>query len=120
MSKKFQIQKILIPYDFSETAELTLEHATFMAKLHKAEIHLLHVIESYSFTSAISNAFTKSQSDYETKVESSVKLRLKEIADKLHHNSGMNVNFGVEVGKIYKKIIQVAEQKNIDIIVMGT
>ncbi|MBK9026195.1 MAG: universal stress protein [Saprospiraceae bacterium] len=37
-------QKLLIPFDFSETAELALEHAVFMAKLHKADLHLLHVI----------------------------------------------------------------------------
>lgn len=120
MTKKFIIQRILIPYDFSETAELALEHATFMAKLHKAEIHLLHVIESYSFTSAISNAFSKSQSEYETKIETSANVRLKEIADKLHHNSGMKVIVRTEVGKIYKKIIQVAEEMNIDLIMMGT
>jgi nucleotide-binding universal stress UspA family protein len=120
MNKKFIIQRILIPYDFSETAELALEHATFMAKLHKAEIHLLHVVESYSFTSAISNAFSKSQTEYETKIETSANVRLKEIADKLHHNSGMKVIFTTEVGKIYKKIIQVAQEMNIDLIMMGT
>src|SRR4051812_44109026 len=118
--KKFHIQRILIPYDFSETAELALEHATFMAKLHKAEIHLLHVIESYSFTSAISNAFTKSQSDYETKIETSANLRLKEIGDKLHRSSGMSVISKTEMGKIYKRIISVAEEIDADVIVMGT
>ncbi len=120
MVKKFQIQRILIPYDFSETAELALEHATFMAKLHKAEVHLLHVIESYSFTSAISNAFTKSQTEYESKIETSANVRLAEIADKLHRSSGITVKTSTEVGKIYKKIISVAESMNIDIIVMGT
>ena len=64
MNKKFQIKKILIPYDFSATAELALEHAVFMAKLHKADIVLVHVIESFSFTSAISAAFGKTQSDW--------------------------------------------------------
>jgi len=120
MSKKFQIQRILIPFDFSETAELALEHATFMAKLHKAEIHLLHVIESYSFTTAISNAFSKSQTEYESKIETSANVRLKEIADKLHQSSGMTVVIKTEVGKIYKKIISVAEENSIDVIVMGT
>jgi len=120
MSKKFQIQRILIPYDFSETAELALEHATFMAKLHKAEVHLLHIVESYSFTSAISNAFSKSQTEYETKIETSANVRLKEIADKIHQTSGMKVYHATETGKIYKRIISIAEEKNIDIIVMGT
>src|SRR6476620_296769 len=67
--KRFHIEKILIPFDFSETAELALEHGSFMAKLLKAEITLLHVVESYSFTSAISQAFSKTQSEFETKVE---------------------------------------------------
>src|ERR1700704_5350360 len=100
MGKKFHIQRILIPYDFSETAELALEHATFMAKLHKSQIFLLHVIESYSFTSAISNAFTKSQTEYESKIETSANVRLKDIADKLHRGSGMTVGIQTEVGKI--------------------
>jgi len=120
MAKKFQIQRILIPYDFSETAELASEHATFMAKLHKAEICLLHVIESYSFTSAISNAFSKSQTEYESKIETSANVRLKEVADKLHHSCGMTVTFRTEVGKIYKKIISTALDLQTDVIVMGT
>ena len=49
MSKRFHIKRILIPYDFSETADLALEHAVFMAKLHKADIVIAHVIESFSF-----------------------------------------------------------------------
>jgi len=120
MGKKFLIKRILIPYDFSETAELALEHATFMAKLHKAEINLLHVIESYSFTSAISNAFSKSQSEYESNIETSSNVRMKEIADKLHQSGGMKVNFRTNVGKIYKTIISSAEEMEIDVIVMGT
>ena len=73
-TKKFAIKNILIPYDFSETAALALEHAVFMAKLCKAQISLLHVIETYSFTSAISHAFSKSQSEFENKIEESTKL----------------------------------------------
>lgn len=120
MNKKFQIKKILIPFDFSETAELALEHAVFMAKLHKADIILLHVIESYSFTSAISQAFGKSQSEFEQKIESSANDRLKELTSKLHHDSGMGVQFRTESGKIYKSIVNVAEEMDTDVILMGT
>lgn len=120
MPKKFHIKKVLIPYDFSETAEIAVEHAVFMAKLHKAEIVLVHVIESFSFTSAISSAFGKSQSEFETKLETSTKEKLEKLTQKLHHDSGMKVVFRIEKGKIYKKIVQVAEELEIDIIVMGT
>jgi nucleotide-binding universal stress UspA family protein len=120
MPKKFIIRRILIPYDFSETAQLALEHAVFMAKLHKAEITLAYVMESYSFASAISSAFGKSQSEFEKKIESSANEKLQALADKLHHDSGMKVTFKMESGKIYKKIINIAEDTDIDIIVMGT
>lgn len=120
MNKKFEIKKILIPFDFSETAELALEHAVFMAKLHKADIILLHVIESYSFTSAISQAFGKSQSEFEQKIETSANDRLKELTSKLHHDSGMSVNFRIESGKIYKSIVNISQEMDVDIIIMGT
>lgn len=120
MNKKFQIKRILIPFDFSETAELALEHAVFMAKLHKADILLLHVVESFSFASAISSAFGKSQSEFESKMESSAKDRLQNLTEKLHHDSGMSVSFKIDNGKIYKKIMSVAEEEKVDIIVMGT
>jgi len=118
--KRFHIQKILIPFDFSETAELALEHASFMAKLLKAEIMLLHVVESYSFASAISQAFSKTQNEFETKVEAGAKERLQQIADELHHRDGIVVKFRTDVGKIYKTIIHVADEVDADLIVMGT
>jgi len=118
--KRFQIQKILIPFDFSETAELALEHASFMAKLLKAEITLLHVVESYSFASAISQAFSKTQTEFETKVEAGAKERLQQISDELHHRDGIIVKFRTDVGKIYKTIINVADEISADLIVMGT
>lgn len=74
-----------------------------MAKLHKAEIILLHVVESFSFASAISSAFGKSQSEFETKIKSSAGEKLKELSEKLHHDSGMKVIPRTENGKIYKK-----------------
>ena len=120
MSKRFHIKKILVPFDFSETADLALEHASFMAKLHKAELILVHVIESYSFTSAITSAFGKSQSEFEEKIESSANDRLQQLTEKLHHDNGMKVVYRTEAGKIYKKIVTIAVKEEADIIVMGT
>jgi nucleotide-binding universal stress UspA family protein len=120
MSKKFQIRKILIPYDFSETAELALEHAVFMAKLHRAEIVVAHVVESFSFASAISSAFSKSQSEFDDKMASTANEKLQSLVEKLHHDSGMTVSYRTESGKIYKKIVAIAEEATADIIIMGT
>jgi nucleotide-binding universal stress UspA family protein len=120
MRKPFHIKKILIPYDFSETASLALEHATFMGKLMKSELDLLYVMESHSFVSAISSAFTKTKSDYEDNIESSAGVKFNEIAAKIHHNTGMPVRSHVLKGKIYKTINQIASDLNSDVIIMGT
>ena len=119
-TKKFAIKNILIPYDFSETAALALEHAVFMAKLCKAQISLLHVIETYSFTSAISHAFSKSQAEFESKIEESTKAKLQEIADAIHKKSAIQVKFTTEVGSIYKQIVKVAHDIHANMIIMGT
>ena len=115
-TKNFEIKKILIPFDFSETASLSLEHAVFMAKLLKADIHLLHILESVSFTSAISAAF----GNVDKKIETESDRKLEEIAAGIHANSGITVKTRTEVGRIYKKIVDVAKKDDIDIIIMGT
>lgn len=39
------MKKILVPTDFSEQAENALKVAAQLAKAHKAEIYLLHILE---------------------------------------------------------------------------
>mgnify|MGYP000938509345 CR=1 FL=1 len=116
MQKDFHIKKILIPYDFSETADLSLEHAVFMAKLLKADITLLHIVETLTFTSAISHAL----SGFEKKVETASNEKLQELADKIHSENGITVHVLTDVGKIYKRIVHNAKQSHSDIIIMGT
>lgn len=115
--KSFHIQNILIPYDFSETADLSLEHAVHMAQLHKAQMTLLHVVESASFTSAIAHAFSNS---YEKKIETESKQKLDELAHSIHMKSGISLTISTDVGRIYKKIVSKSKELNTDIIVMGT
>lgn len=110
------IKKIVIPYDFSETADLSLEHAIFMAKLMQAEITLLHIVETVSFTSAISHAF----SGFEKKIETATNEKLEQLAKDIHIKSGVTLKIRTEVGRIYKKICSVAEDIDADVIIMGT
>ena len=110
------INRILIPYDFSETADLSLEHAVFMAKLMKAQITLLHIVETVSFTSAISHAL----SGFEKKIETATNEKLETLAREIHLKSGVTLNVRTEVGRIYRKICSVAKEIDADIILMGT
>ncbi|MEO0310391.1 MAG: hypothetical protein RIQ89_48 [Bacteroidota bacterium] len=117
---KLTINRILIPFDFSETAKLALEHACFMAKLKKAEIILLHVVETPGWASSITSAFGKAQNEYEANLESGIKQKMEAIATELHHKDSIVVNFRAEKGKIYKVINEVAEELKADLIIMGT
>ncbi len=110
------IRKIVIPYDFSETADLSLEHAIFMAKLLQAEITLLHIVENVSFTAAISQAF----SGVEKKIETATNEKLEVLAHDIHLKSGVSLKIRTEVGRIYKTICSVAKEIDADIIIMGT
>mgnify|MGYP005742589521 FL=1 len=67
----FKIQKILIPIDFSETSMLAIEHAAFTAKLFKADLVLLHVIEKHweRFNIVVPNMRIDAPSDVTEKIE---------------------------------------------------
>jgi len=116
MQKDFHVKRILIPYDFSETAGACLNHATDMARRFNAELFLLHIIETSTFPGFISHAF----SGFEKKVEESSNEKLQELADRLTAQHGLKVTILTEAGKIYKRIVHVARQAHIDLVVMGT
>ncbi len=118
-SKRFEIKKILVAYDFSEASQAALEHAVVMARKCSAEIHLLHVLESFSITSAISQAFSKSQDEFESKIEAKALEKLKEIAEKAARDSWRPVHPYLEKGKIYKTVVAVAKRIAADIVLLG-
>lgn len=116
MQKDLNIKRILIPFDFSETAALSLDHAIHLTKASNAELFLLHIVETATFPSSISHAF----SGFEKKVEEATNEKLKELADQLSSEHGVKVHTVTEVGKIYKRIVHTARQAHIDLIMMGT
>ncbi|MEI6817074.1 MAG: universal stress protein [Bacteroidota bacterium] len=116
--KSLNIQNILIPIDFSETSLLALEHAVFMAKIYKAEITLLHVIETMIYTSAIT--FPDAGHDLASVIETKAKEKLNEFATNLQEKEGIKINCLVETGRIYKSIVEIAETIKADMIIMGT
>ena len=116
MQKDLKIRKILLPYDFSATAALSLDQAVDMAKRVHAELYLLHILETGSIPGFIAQAF----SGFEKKVEEASTEKLRALADKLHAENGFPVHVLTDSGKISKCIAHTAKQADIDIILMGT
>lgn len=116
--KKFNIKKILIPLDFSETAILALQHGTFMASLFRADIILLHVVKPNWTVFSIENTPTPLDSlQYQTE---RAMQKLEELAEEIRKEHALNVETLCETGRVCPIIISAVDKHNADLIVMGT
>lgn len=114
--KPFKINRILIPLDLSENSMIALEHGSFMARLFKADIILVHIIEAKVMTIDLG---TVSASDRKSAAEI-VQARLDEIARDVKVKTGAKVSTVVKAGKIAKMIKEASEEYEVDMILMGT
>ena len=108
------MNKILIPVDFEKQSLLAIEQSFSLAQTVLAEITLLYVHEPSGIFSSIFS------DDQKSEFLIIIDERLAEIAGKAAIKSGLTVNYRVEKGKIYSKIIEVAKEINAQFIVMGT
>lgn len=115
---KFKINNILFPTDFSETANIALKQAVFLAKTAKAKLHILHVV--FPDMNFEGNAPVPHGKSYNDNLKNNVERILKKITNKIVKESAIDVSYEVKFGVVYEQICAVAEDDNIDIIVMGT
>lgn len=116
--KKFNIKKILIPLDFSETSLLALEHGVYMASLFKADILLLHIVKPNWTAFSVENAplpLDTLEQQTETAQE-----KLDVLAKKINDEHAVDIETLCETGRVCPVILSAATKHNADIIVMGT
>ncbi|HEY6160872.1 MAG TPA: universal stress protein [Bacteroidia bacterium] len=116
--KGFNVKRILVPIDFSETSLLALEHAGFMAKLFKADLYLTHVIEISEYTYSIYDPAVKFLDLDE--IRKIVIEKLDELAKRTRKEYGVHVNTICTNGRIPRDIVDTSKENAIDLIVMGT
>src|SRR6218665_758656 len=116
--KTFNPQRILIPVDFSETSFIAIEHAAFTAQLFKAELILLHVVEKHweNFNVIAPEIVVEMPTD----LVNSIEKRLQEVAVNIRTKYGVKSTCFTADGNIFTEIIAVAEEQNVDLIMMGT
>lgn len=109
--------KMLVPIDFSEISFNALTHAAQIAKHFDNDLVLLSILED----DFLSNIFSFSKNDMkENLAKEALKSRLKEKAEELLKPFQINYELSVKSGKIYKTIIETAEEFGCDSIIMGT
>lgn len=105
--------KIVVPMDFSEQALIALGQSYNLAREYNAEILLVHVIEDGGFIPKMMTA--KQMND----MKKDIQKRMDKIADDATKKSKVAVDTMIAKGKVYEKIIEVADMTDALMIIMG-
>lgn len=108
-------KKILVATDFSDHAAYAIEHAEVLAKQFEAEILLLHVIES--FTYSLTDSMTVIGHDQA--LSATAEALLENLQNRLVAE-GFSVERVLVHGTAYKEIVEKAKEAASDLIVIGT
>ncbi len=111
------IKNILIPTDFSETANLAVAHGAHMAHLFNAKIYLLHSVETTMYVGGPGEPVLVQAAEklYEKGSE-----QLNRVADEITKKHDVEIVALMVSGKPAKAITNAIKENNIDIVVMGT
>lgn len=108
-----KINKILVPVDFSEQSLIALSQSYNLAKKIDAEIVLLYVIEEV-------NPMIKMMYKEFGEIRGAVESNLINLANEKSKETGLTISTRIAEGKIYAKVVEIAEEIQATFIVMGT
>lgn len=110
------MKTIIVPVDFSQQSEYALEVASSLAKEHKAEIIVLHMLElNYAMISS-SEAYHPEQTVFLLKA---AEKRLSEFLDK-QYLKDIQITPVIKHYKVFSEVNEIAKKHNADLIVMGS
>lgn len=113
-SKSMRLQRVLVPYDFSDYSELALKYALSFAQEYQAELHLLHVLPPHIVNEPELTWYPlQGESAYHTAVR-----RLQRAVPSEAHLS-CKIKHAVSQGHPYREVLNYAEKNAIDLISIG-
>jgi len=107
---------ILVPLDFSEQSLIALGQAQSLARISRADLVLMHVIEDPFFSMPLFNRSAVEAKAVEKKVQSELLKQAKAI----HEKTGIHVDTLIANGKVYEEIQKAAKRLKCRLILMGT
>ena len=116
----FEIKKILVPTDFSETAMKALNYAIELAKRTGAEITLLNVVETSLASSNPAFASVPKSVEFEEEIIKASQEKLEELAYSKAEAVFPPFQIQTALGRTYLEIVSKSKEIGASIIVMGT
>jgi nucleotide-binding universal stress UspA family protein len=112
--------RILVPTDFSETADEALAYAKNLATILGASLHLVHVFtDPYAVAAAAPDVYAAIPADARERALAEVRERLLERLD-ANEEARFRGSRGVVRGLVAPRIVEYARNEDIDLIIMGT
>jgi nucleotide-binding universal stress UspA family protein len=115
---KLNIKKIIVPTDFSETSNMALSHAAFLARLINAELTLVHVQAYDPFYFEIPEPLLVIQDH--AKLDKFIEDKLIELSNKIETEFGIKPTYKSPHGHVANEVMQIAQKEKTDLIIMGT
>ncbi|WP_327053434.1 universal stress protein [Halomicrococcus gelatinilyticus] len=106
---------ILIPTDGSDATETAIEHAADVARQRNATVHVLHVIDDRAFLTLDDDRVDQVTEQLRNEGERAVGQAAEQLED-----VGVQVTTTIRKGSPADEIVAAAEEKGIDLVVMGT
>ena len=113
-----QLQRILVPTDFSDSARHALTYGISFAREYEAELVLLHVVETVPVGYA-SDLFPVPMAEVFQEMSGYARTELAKLAEEARAK-GIRVRDEVAQGKPSAEIARIAEEQQVDMIVLGT
>lgn len=111
---EIDLKRVLVPYDFSDFAELALKYALSFAQRYQAELHLLHVLPPHTLNEPEVAWFPMSG---EVSYHNAARRLQKAVPAEAH--LWCHVTHAVSEGYPYREVLNYAEKNDIDLISIG-
>lgn len=108
---------ILVPTDFSGTADNAFHFALILAKNNKARLILLHAYQLPVAAGAVSFNVLGEEKEV---MEQEATKKMKTLCLQIEHTGGIDYEYLIEEGDIIDTILNACEQKKPELIIMGT